>query len=861
MLTYFSKNRHGVVSVFMAIILIVIISFSSLMVELGRKRNLDSYFQQVIETSTFSTLSNYDRKLYKKFSLMALSSNVDETTLQKYINANLNSGIDSQKTLDREMLLEEIEVQGIYDLANPDVLRQQIEENWKYRGPYNIVDGTLNLEKSLTDYVNTLEKAVPALQFFKNISSTFQKLTEVVEKAASLKEASEKMNNKQETYEDGVGTYNDAVQQYKDNIRALDVNDEHYAEKKAAYDQEISGAADTFKNEISEYISACNEFITGVDDFSAKYAEFVSAGMDIAFQQIAKEEYDKVMQQNSGPYKDWTNEEKENYKNALDEMVKSGSTGEVAGILQDIKDYLENKKKEQFENLTKDLEEQKDSIKGDDWPETSVVKVKIGFIAGIVYIFDYAVCIIDTIAKIIRIFKTLWDTLKMLIDIVNCISSALVLIGPDLRYNDSISAVIQDLPSKKSNSHDMSNVISDENYVTQQLEKTENISQEIGYNTDYVNPTIDNSSLALSDKIDNLGQKGNAIINTASDMVNYLSNFELLNFLRSIVKILLNIVEFLVAIIEVIDAFVAQFFNASSLLELIYRKLMIADYAAMMFPNRTSDYAVGTDGLGNKWKSRASGWSVSNDTAITVRDTDNFSLARAEYIFGGSTDELINQTYVYGVMYGLRALSNVFPTVTNKIILDLVKTVPPFGAIAAIIIGFVFLLLETIVDMVLICYGRLKLPLIKKDLWCFTAEGAKELMKKFKKMTNIMGKQLETKLKEDVAGNPNGRNGKTYIEEANDKFVENLEIGYWGYTDYLRLMFTFSSERKMLLRMADLIQLEMAKSTGNQYNMTEKYTYLRIKAKAKYKAIMPIPFITNANSEFLTINKIYYMGY
>ena len=33
------------------------------------------------------------------------------------------------------------------------------------------------------------------------------------------------------------------------------------------------------------------------------------------------------------------------------------------------------------------------------------------------------------------------------------------------------------------------------------------------------------------------------------------------------------------------------------------------------------------------------------------------------------------------------------------------------------------------------------------------------------------------------------------------------------------------------------------------------------KAKAKYKAVMPIPFVTNANSEFLSINKIYYMGY
>lgn len=209
--------------------------------------------------------------------------------------------------------------------------------------------------------------------------------------------------------------------------------------------------------------------------------------------------------------------------------------------------------------------------------------------------------------------------------------------------------------------------------------------------------------------------------------------------------------------------------GGTSLLAVIYRKLMIADYAAMMFPNRTTKYADDQDGIDNDWTDRAEGWSESNLSAIAIRDTDNFSLARAEYIFAGNADEMTNQTIVYGVMYGLRALSNVFPTVTNKIILDLVKTAPPFGVIAAIIIGFVFMLLETIVDMILLCYGRVKLPLVKTDLWCFTAEGAKDT---------------------------DGRNGKTYIEESNDKFVEGLQIGYWGYTDYLRFIFTFSSEKK-----------------------------------------------------------------
>lgn len=48
--------------------------------------------------------------------------------------------------------------------------------------------------------------------------------------------------------------------------------------------------------------------------------------------------------------------------------------------------------------------------------------------------------------------------------------------------------------------------------VTDQLEKTEDISLEVGYNTGYINPTTDNSSLALSEKIDNFRQKADTLL-------------------------------------------------------------------------------------------------------------------------------------------------------------------------------------------------------------------------------------------------------------------------------------------------------------------------------------------------------------
>ena len=863
MLNYFLKNRRGVVSVFMAIILIAIISLSSLLVELGRKRSIDSMFQQMVETSAFSTLSNYDRELYKRFTLMALSPNVDENTLEKYMNACLNTGVSDSKIIDQEIALEDLSFQGLYDLANPNVLRNQIEENWKYRGPYNIVDGTLNLEASLTDFVKSLEKSVPALEFFKTAATSFQKVTEVMEKAVALSVATQSMLDAKDTYESGVDTYNSAVEDYEDNINSLSTDDEDYAEKKAEYDSEIESAAEIFKGHIQGYIDAANGFVESIDEFGNTYAELLGMGVDITLQQLAKEEYDKVMQKNTGPYKDWTEDEKKNYKEALDKMANPGDTDEVANILQDIKDYLEDVKKDKFENMTKELGEQKESIKGSDWPKVDIIKLKIGFIAGITLLIDYALFVLETCAKLIELVKKLWETLKMIIDICKCISSALLFMGPDLRYNDSISAIKDDLPSENTsvgNSYSAT-VSADQSYVTEQLERTKEVSEKLGYNTDYINPAIDNSSLALSDKLDNLGVKGNAIINNCMDMVSYLTNFQILKFIQSVSDTLWSVVEFLIATLEVADAFIAQFFGESSLLKVMYRKLMIVDYAAMMFPNRTTNYSSDSDGLGNDWKDRGDGWSQSNDLAISVVSDDNFSLARAEYIFAGNSSELTNQTIVYGVMYGLRSLSNIFPTVTNKIILDLVKTAPPFGAIAAIIVGFIFLLLETIVDMILICYGGVKLPLVKIDLWCFTAEGAQKLADKLKEMSSFVGDKLKNALKKDVAGDKDGTKGKKYVEESADDFIDGLEIGYWGYTDYLRLMFTFCSEKKLLLRMSDLIQLEMSNATGSEYKMNEAFTYLRITAKGKYNPIMPIPLISGVNSKDLTINKLYYIGY
>lgn len=858
MLNYCIKNKRGVITVFFSIILIVMMSFGSLMVEFGRARSVNTIVSQITESAAFSTLSNYDRDLYKRFALMALSPNIDEATFENYVKACLNEDIDNPKLLEKNIKLNAVEVVSMYPLANPDVIRAQIEENWKYRGPYNVVDGTLNLEASISEYIKNLEKASTIISFFKTIATMANDVAGCVESIVQYSEDYNDYEAKDTAYKDGVDTYNEAVETYENDIASLDPKSDTYADDKKAIEDTMQAAGDTFKDQIQDLIDSTNTMANSMDNMIASITALLADGVTLKIQDVCRKEIEKMEGSHSSEYSNWTAEEKTRYKGFLSTMADPDAKDQFSPLLQDLKNGADKLKKVNYADFTKDLEAQRDRIKP-TWSKESAVKVEIGFILGVELLFNIFYFFFNIAQKIINLFKAFFEAIKTFLDVIKGLSALLNWPMMDFLQCGSISGVKDALPSSHPDTGQLQIVTDDKTMVTDKVNETNDIANKVGYDNRYVNPSIDNSTIALSDKAKALMDNITDYKDATGRIGDALTSFNILKFVVAIVDALTAGIRVLGSLISIMGEIMKL--TATKVMQTIYSKLMIADYAVSQFPNRTSNLVSGKDGLGNKWSSYSSYWSQTND----------FGKARAEYIFAGGDSELGNQFMTFMVMYLVRGLSNILPLFLNKMIQDLTKDTMeffPFNLILVVIVMIIFWIMETLMDMILLTWGKVKLPLVKLDLWCFSKEGSEKLLKKLQSILTSNAFKNSTLVSSVFPQNStpqssstNGTNGKTYLADTAGKFTDNFEIGYWGYTDYLRIMIAFKPQEGVVMRMADLIQLEMSKIKGTEYKMQDANTYIRTKTDVSYNPLLPILSIPNANNKIFNLQRVYYAGY
>lgn len=853
MLNYFIKNKRGVVSVFVAIILVVTMSFSSLMVEIGRARSVNSIVSQITESAAFSTLSKYDRDLYKRFALMALSPDIEEGTFENYVRASLNEGIDNPISIEQSIKAVDIKVDKMYPLANPNVIRAQIEEAWKYRGPYNLAEGTLNLEKSITDYIKNLEKASTVITFFKSIATMTNDIVTCVEKVVTFTEDYDNYKEKNTAYESGVDTYNSAIDTYNNDIAALDTESETYEEDKQSIESAMSSAGETFQDQIQDLIDSTESLTDSLDDMFESVQTIFSDGVSINLQKMCLAEKTKIENGNSGEYSSWTGEEKAKYKKLLSTMADPSAKNEFTPILKDIQDSADKFKEISYDNFTEGLKSQKESIKP-TWTKEDVVKVEIGFIFGVTLLFSALSFIFNVAQKIINFFKAVYDAFVQFIDIIKGVSMLINWPMGDFSLNGSISSIVTSLPSNNSSTvGQLAVVTSDETMVTKRINETTDVANKVGYDTRYVNPTIDNSDIGLMDKANQLNVAVSNFSNATFKLGDELQSFNIHRLISVLVETIIAAVEVVTCMCSFLGECIRKF--TTSALQTIYSKLIIADYAVMQFPNRTSNTASGKDSLGNSWSTYSAYWLSNND----------FTRARAEYIFAGDNSEISNQFLTFGIMYIVRGASNILPLFLNDILQKLTEdtmVVCPFNFILIIIIAFIFWVMETLMDMVLLTWGQTKLPLVKLDLWCFSVDGSKELLKKLKgilKSQKFADSSLIKSVFPSTSSASDSSNEKTYIEDTATKF--NTEIGYWGYTDYLRIMIAFKSQEKVVLRIADMIQLEMGNITQKEYKMSKAYTYIRTDTTVNYNPLLPVLSIPEVKDKVFSLKRVYYAGY
>lgn len=179
----FRRKTKGAISIFLALVLMPLMSVASIFVDMSRIELAQSMAASAGDLTLNTALSNYDSELKTIYGLFATAQNMDEMmeSLEDYYRQSIvAAGVDEDIAADfagnvMDLLKEEtgtddlmnIQLSGLdveipkgAHLGNPAILKSQIVEFMKYRAPVNlgmgILDSILNM-KNLSKQMDVVE--------------------------------------------------------------------------------------------------------------------------------------------------------------------------------------------------------------------------------------------------------------------------------------------------------------------------------------------------------------------------------------------------------------------------------------------------------------------------------------------------------------------------------------------------------------------------------------------------------------------------------------------------------------------------------------------------------------------------------
>lgn len=208
------------------------------------------------------------------------------------------------------------------------------------------------------------------------------------------------------------------------------------------------------------------------------------------------------------------------------------------------------------------------------------------------------------------------------------------------------------------------------------------------------------------------------------------------------------------------------------------------------------------------------------------KDLDTFfATNEVEYVFGGCKSEFNNAAIVYSWIYGTRFINNfvavysAYSSGDDWIRVDIdaaaaAASAATFGAVPFTVFKWIFITAwaagETALDLALLIDDGFKVPLIKTSKTLF--------------IRDIL----------DI-GNAFSYEGRlNYLRSRKDDQNLSNKINV-SYEDYLIILLAFVGRETRLKRIADLIQLNMQKRYGEDFAMSSQYTYIKADTTVKIK--------------------------
>ena len=266
----FIKRNEGAISIFLCIVLLVMIVLAGVLVDGTRLNFSKTQVESALDSSSKSALANYNYKLKELYGLMALSDSDPEVLkdgILYYFERNLMvRGIEDEEEasfldffgfggkeeippLDLyDYRVEDLKVQPVYNLSEPEVLRAQILEYMKYRGPKALVTGLMDKFKIFGDFkkqTDILEKKIDVDEDLTDIkkhqikasdnmatvnsfgrdldvSSKYEELAEHVADAISLEKDCTELEKEIEELDDDLKSVTDEIEKYQDEIMEIE---------------------------------------------------------------------------------------------------------------------------------------------------------------------------------------------------------------------------------------------------------------------------------------------------------------------------------------------------------------------------------------------------------------------------------------------------------------------------------------------------------------------------------------------------------------------------------------------------------------------------------------------------------------
>ena len=272
---FLKKKNQGIVSIFLLIILLPTMIFSTMLMEIGRYYNAKNLLDEAAQNAATSMLASYNNELYKKFGLYAFDEQ-DTTKLKekfvKYLKSNCNlesMPVESGYSMAASQLVnltKNIDVETMYDLRESKVLIRQIEEYSKYRAPVELMNDILNIDKLKKDLLTKLSKTIFGENSYKTVEHGLKSVEMFLDMAKDLKDMFLTIRDLEGSVEGA--TFGEEITLLISKIKAY-FNDKTYQKKKYEDGLNFSDAKKALKKALEDrknYIDKLDEKIQVQND-------------------------------------------------------------------------------------------------------------------------------------------------------------------------------------------------------------------------------------------------------------------------------------------------------------------------------------------------------------------------------------------------------------------------------------------------------------------------------------------------------------------------------------------------------------------------------------------------------------------